>query len=87
MKDKDLFPKTKFVNEYVKKYGLEKAISKQLTTVSSELFEVQDASSRQDYRHALEQLAYMIPNGKKMYSSMREEVIEKNRLRGYYENK
>ena len=90
-----LFPQTKFVAEYISELGLAKAVSKQLTVVSSELFEVQDAFSQHDNTHTIEevvdvvhaaqQLIYMIPGGKETYDRVSKEVITKNDRRGYYD--
>lgn len=91
----DKFPKTIFTQKYIDKYGLDKAISKQLEVVSGELFEVRDAFSKKEYNHAIEECVdsiqaiyttlYMIPgyNNDKIETII-EEVIEKNKKRGYY---
>ena len=93
-----MFPQTIFARQYVEKYGLNKAISKQLEVVTGELFEARDAASRDNHDHTIEELVdamqaihtvlYMIPG----YSADRvEEIIrgvkEKNEKRGYYEQK
>ena len=93
----DKFPKTIFTQKYIEKYGLDKAITKQLEVVAGELFEVRDAFSKKEYNHAIEEsidaiqaiytALYMIPG----YSNEKvEKIIEnvktKNKKRGYYEN-
>ena len=93
----DLFPKTIFTEEYVKRYGLNKAISKQLEVITGELFEARDAASRENYEHTLEELTdsiqgiftllYMIPEYSE--TKLRKYIIkvqEKNYKRGYITN-
>lgn len=95
MKLEDKFPETIFTKQYIEKYGLDKAIRKQLEVVAGELFEIQDAYSRREYEHTIEEavdaiqaihtLLYMVPG----YSSEKVEnqinqVKEKNNKRGYY---
>ncbi|MEK7111889.1 MAG: hypothetical protein AAB875_01040 [Patescibacteria group bacterium] len=89
------FPKTIFCKQYIEKYGINKAISKQLEVVSGELFEIRDAFSKNEYEHSIEEcidamqaihtILYMIPG----YSSEKvekklNEVKIKNEKRGYY---
>ena len=52
----NLFPKTKFVEEWIQKYGLEKAYTKQLEVVAGELFEASQAYHSGDLIHAKEEV-------------------------------
>ena len=90
-----LFPRTKFVDEYIFELGFQDAIYKQIDVVYSEIEEVKEALSRHDDRHtieevidsihALQQIVHAMPDGPRLYQTISEEVIEKNRKRGYYE--
>jgi len=87
----EMFKETIFVEQFIKKYGFEKGFNKQLTQVSSELFEVQEAFSLKNYQHTKEevvdvlhsaaQLSYMIPNYK---NGEADKIIEQVRLKNLY---
>jgi hypothetical protein len=91
----EMFKQTIFVEDWIKKYGLEKAFIKQCTVVSGELFETQDAFSKNnlyhtkeeivDVLHSATQLLYMLPNYKNgEVHTIIEQVKNKNSLRNYY---
>ncbi|KKK72309.1 hypothetical protein LCGC14_2905140, partial [marine sediment metagenome] len=90
-----MFPETVFAKQYIKKYGLNKAISKQCEVVTGELFELRDAASREDYYHTVEEaidaiqaiytLVYMILGySPEQVQQIIDEVQQKNNKRGYY---
>ena len=93
----DMFKQTIFVEDWIKKYGVDKAFQKQLGVVAGELFEVQEAYSQRDLPHTKEeiidvlhsavQLFYMTPNYQNGEAGkIIDAVRNKNLARGYYVN-
>jgi tryptophan synthase beta subunit len=93
-----MFPKTRFVEDWIKQYGPEKAFIKQLEKITEEMNEASQAYFSGDYlrtveevtdiMHSAHQLNYMNPMYKKPIGEIAViKVIEKNNERDYYETK